>query len=473
MDNHISIERYIILFIPWILALLCIEHPILSYLLAWLGSFFIFYITLTGRIKPLPNDLSIAEQLMRPIFLVQFIFAGYMCCTSIFYFLDLLGYVDFIELNNAYLVAPEKLKLTAQCQRYYCLAHASFVSGILVFMKPSPEPKYTYDRPQLSKLIFRMALIALSVSYSLTLFPDLAQFSHQLNTLSFIAATLALAFAIPERKIWSITFCLFIYGFNAYQALISGFKEPIILSVLILGVFLYPNYKKIVSFTFVPLLLLLFILLPTYNRIFREQAWSDNVAAEQAGLLALEGTLDQDDEDSNWSFFTYRLSEIDMFSKYVQSTPIYIDYYGFDLVQQSLLSVIPRAVWPSKPITEQLVMERVYKAGVINRGSKASAKPAFIVDAYLSGGSLGIFICLFIYGAIAQLIANKAESLFGGYTLGTALLFTGLFQIFWRGQSFEFLINSVFWSYISMLLIFNILRFTNILKLTYDEHFTN
>ncbi|MNK18481.1 hypothetical protein D3C87_366880 [compost metagenome] len=473
MDNQISIERYIILFIPWILALLCIEHPILSYLLAWSGSFFIFYMTLTGRIKSLPQDLSIAEQLMRPIFLVQFIFAGYMCCTSIFYFLDILGYVDFNELSNAYLVDPEKLKLTAQCQRYYCLAHASFVSGILVFMNPSQEPKYTYDRPQLSKLIFRMALITLAISYSLTFFTGLAQFSHQLNTLSFIAATLALAFAIPERKIWSTTFCLFIYGFNAYQALISGFKEPIILSVLILGIFLYPNYKRLVSITFIPLLLLLFILLPTYNRIFREQAWSANVTAEQAGLLALEGTFDQDDEDSNWSFFTYRLSEIDMFTKYVQSTPIYIDYYGFDLLRQSLLSVIPRAVWPSKPITEQLVMERVYKAGVINRGSKASAKPAFIVDAYLSGGSLGIFICLFFYGAIAQLIANKAESLFGGYTLGTALLFTGLFQIFWRGQSFEFLINSVFWSYISMLLIFNILRFTNILKLTYNEHFTN
>jgi hypothetical protein len=466
MDNHLSIERYLILFTPWILALLCIDYPILSYLLAWSGSFFIFYMTLTGRIKPLPNDLSIAEQLMRPIFLVQFIFAGYMCCTSIFYFLDVLGYVDFNSVSDAYLVDQEKLSLTAQCQRYYCLAHASFVTGILVFMNTSLEPKYTYDHSQLSKLIFRMALITIALSISLTFLDGLSQFSHQFNTLSFIAATLALAFAIPEKKIWSTLFCLFIYGFNSYQALISGFKEPIILSVLILGVFLYPNYKKTVFITFVPLLLLLFILLPTYNRIFREQAWSADVAADQAGVFALAATLDQDDPDNNWSFFTYRLSEIDMFTKYVKATPTHIDYYGFDLVQQSLLSMIPRALWPSKPNTEQLVMERVYKAGVIHRGSKASAKPAFIVDAYLSGGAVGIFVCLFIYGAVCQLIANKAETLFGGYILGTALLFTGLFQIFWRGQSFEFLINSVFWSYISMLLIFNAFRFTQILKPT-------
>lgn len=464
MDNRLSVERYIILFIPWILAVLCLDHPILSYLLAWSGSFFIFYLTLTGRIKPLPDDLSIAQQLMRPIFLVQLIFAGYMCCTSIFYFLDVLGYVDFNAVSDSYLVNLEKLKLTAQCQRYYCLAHASFISGILVFMPSSTAPRYTCNHSELSKLIFTIALITLTLSNLLTYFDGLSQFTHQLSTLSFIAATLALAFAIPERKLWSTCFCLLIYGFNLYQALISGFKEPIILSVLILGVFLYPNYKKIVFLTFIPILLLLFILLPTYNRIFREQAWSANVAAEQAGMFALESTLDP---DNNWSFFTFRLSEIDMFTKYVQSTPAYRDYYGFDLVQQALLSIVPRVLWPSKPITEQLVMERVYKAGIIHRGSKASAKPAFIVDAYLSGGTVGIFLSLFIYGAVCQMIANKAETLFGGYVLGTALLFTGLFQIFWRGQSFEFLINSVFWSYISMLLIFWALRFMQILKPTY------
>jgi hypothetical protein len=109
-------------------------------------------------------------------------------------------------------------------------------------------------------------------------------------------------------------------------------------------------------------------------------------------------------------------------------------------------------------------MQRVYNAGVVNRNSSVSAKPAFVVDAYLSGGALGIFIFLFAYGAIAQIIAVKAEKLFGGYILGTALIFSGLFQIFWRGLSFEFLINSVFWSYISMLLIFKVLRSRNILK---------
>jgi len=109
-------------------------------------------------------------------------------------------------------------------------------------------------------------------------------------------------------------------------------------------------------------------------------------------------------------------------------------------------------------------MQRVYDAGVINRNSSVSAKPAYIVDGYLSGGLLGVFLSLFIYGAAAQLISQKAEQLFGGYTLGTALIFSGLFQIFWRGLSFEFIINNVFWSYVSMIVIAKILRSRNILK---------
>jgi hypothetical protein len=179
----------------------------------------------------------------------------------------------------------------------------------------------------------------------------------------------------------------------------------------------------------------------------------------------LNSTLNNDsDEDTNWDFLTYRLSEIDMFTKYVESTPEKVDYYGTQILKQSAIVLVPRVFWPSKPVTEDLVMQRVYDAGVVNRNSDVSAKPAFIVDAYLSYGSIGIFICLFAYGAIAQIISQKCEYLFGGYTLGTALIFSGLFQIMWRGLSFEFLINAVFWSYITMLVIFKIFLSRNILE---------
>ncbi|WP_184545000.1 exosortase Y-associated Wzy-like protein [Mucilaginibacter sp. FT3.2] len=461
------LERIIVLFVPWALAALLGSDYELSYIIAWLGSFLIFFLTLTGWVKPIPDDRSVAEQLMRPIFLVQIIFAGYMACTSIFYFMDVLGYQNFEKVSTT-LVDQDRLQHVAQCQRYYCLGHAAFVTGILMFMDYGTKSKYHISQDKLANLLMMFAVVSFPASILFIRIPGLSQFANQFSSLSFIAGTLALAFAIPLKKIGNTLICIAFYFFNFYQALISGFKEPIIISVLVLGIFLYPNYKKLVAGIFIPILLLLFMFLPTYNRIFRQNAWSGDASADEATQLALDAALGNGDagdvEDSNWGFLVYRLSEIDMFIKFTQSTPKTVDFYGSKLLEQSAMAVIPRIFWPDKPSTEELIMERVYDAGVINRNSTVSAKPAFIVDAYLTFGGLGIFVTMLIYGAVAQIISVKAEKLFGGYILGTALIFSGLFQIMWRGLSFEFLINTVFWSYISMLVIHKILTMSNILK---------
>lgn len=468
MNKQVAIERLLVLYIPWVLAYLFKSDAMFSYSIAWLGSFLIFALTLSGWVKPLPDDRSFADQLMRPLLLVQIIFAGYMCCTSIFYMLNTLGYDNFEKGISYFLVDDEKIALIAQCQRYYCLAHAAFVTGILVFMRyPAPaDRKFKIDIENVAQILFIAALLSLPLSIIFLKLPGLSQFSNQFSSLSFIAGTLALAFAIPQKKLWNTIICIILYFSNFYTALTSGFKEPIIISVLVLGIFLYPTYKKIVLITFIPALLILFVLLPTYAAVFRQNAWSGDTDTDEATQLALDATLGDNStlEDTNWSFLVYRLSEVDMFTDFVQSTPDKIDYYGFDLVKQSAMAIIPRIFWPSKPSTEEVVMERVYNAGVVYRGSSVSAKPAFVVDAYLSGGNWGIIIALFIYGASAQLISQKAEELFGGYLLGTALIFSGLFQIYWRGLSFEFIVNTVFWSYITMLIIHKILLFRNILR---------
>lgn len=465
MENKFSYERLLILYLPCGLSMLFSSEPILSYITAWLGSFFIFYLTLSGKIKPLPNDRTFAEQIMRPIILVQVIFAGYMCTTSIFYMLNIFGYDNFHAPQIVYLPDAVKLLTTAQCQRYYCLGHAAFVSGIIVFMDYPIKQKFKVETTNIANLLFYAAIISFPLSILFLEVPGLSQFSNQFSSLSFIAGTLALAFAIPQKKIGNTLICLFLYFSNFYTALTSGFKEPIILSIMVLGIFLYPNYKKIVLLTFVPALLLLFVLLPTYASTFRQDAWAGDETADEASQAALGAALSSGtgNDDTNWDFMVYRLSEIDMFTLFVQSTPEKVDYYGLTLLKQSVIAITPRIFWPSKPSTEDLVMQRVYTAGVVNQNSNVSAKPAYIVDAYLSGGVLGIFLSLFIYGAAAQYISQKAEELFGGYVLGTALIFSGLFQIFWRGLSFEFIINNVFWSYISMLLIAKILRSRNIL----------
>lgn len=466
MDSTFSYQKLFILYIPWLFSCFISSNPSISYFIAWGGSFFIFYITLSGKIKKLPHDRRFAEQIMRPIFLVQLIFAGYMCTTSIFYWFNTLGYGDFHKPVIATIVNNKQLLLVAQCQRYYCLGHAAFVSGILYFMSYPVERKFKLGNRNIADLLMTTALITYPLSIAFLKIPGLSQFSNQFTSLSFMAGTIALAFAIPEKKAWNTAICLGLYFSNFYTALLSGFKEPILLSVVILGIFLYPSYKKIVLITFLPAVLLLFVLLPTYVNTFRQNAWSGESSTDEASQTALDAALNDgtSNNQTNWNFVVYRLSEIDMFTMFVQSTPDKIDYYGLTLLKQSVIAMVPRIFWPSKPNTESLVMKRVYDAGVVNINSTVSAKPAFIVDAYLSGGGIGVFLFLFIYGASAQLISQKAEQLFGGYLLGTALIFSGLFQIFWRGLSFEFIINNVFWSYVSMLIIAKVLRNRNIIQ---------
>lgn len=460
-------ERFLLLVIPWVASILFSATPIISYFIAWTGSFFIFYISMQGHVRPIPGDLKFSEQLMRPLFLPQIIFAGYMCCTSIFYFMDVLGYENFRAPAPNYFIDLNQLESIAQCQRYYCLGHAAFVTGILTNLKYPVKQKNYLDIKDVATFLLMAALFTIPLSFLFLLIPGLRQFYFQFNSLSFIAGTLALAFAIPLKKPANTILCLILYFINFSQALVSGFKEPIILSVLVLGVFLYPFYKKLVLISVVPLLFALFVVLPLYNRVYRENAWSNELSSEEASDVALEAVLNRDagaEDSSFWGFLTGRLSEISMFSTYVQSTPSKIDFYGIQLVEQAVTVLIPRALWANKPIPEEMVMERVYEAGVIVRGSQVSAKPPFIVDSYLSGGAIGIIIGLFFYGYTMQTISIHAEKLFGGYIIGTAFIFSGLFQILWRGNSFEFLSNSIFWSYISMLFIYWGLRYFKIIR---------
>lgn len=390
-----------------------------------------------------------------------------MCCTSIFYFMSQLGYEYFSKTNSVLAIDYRELSITAQCQRYYCLGHAAFASGILLFMKYPVKSSYHIEKARLANLLLRIAVIAFPVSVFFLKIPGLSQFYFQLSSLSFIAGTLALAFSLPLKKLANTLICMLLYAFNFYQAMTSGFKEPIIISVLVLGIFLYPTYKKLVTIVFVPAILLLFIVLPTYVNAFRQITRTGDETVDDATHLAWDAAVNGDadvQDETNWDFLIFRLSEIDMFAKFVKSTPSQVDFYHFNLIGQSAVALVPRIFWPSKRSTEDIVMERVYAAGVINKNSSVSAKPAFIVDAYLSFGAWGVVVFLFIYGAVAQLISIRAEQLFGGYVLGTALIFSGLFQILWRGLSFEFLINSVFWSYVTMWILFRILRSKNILK---------
>ena len=453
---------YLLLYIPFILSLLTQRSPHIAYLIAYAGSFFIFYLSYSGFIKKLPTDLPVSEQLLRPIFLMQIIFAGYMACTSIFYYLNALGYQYGNYVGSRFFRGDIVYVSIAKVQLFYVLGHAALVHGILAGMRYPIVKRHSIYTHSMSNLLLTTSLICWPLSYAFSRIGGLNQFSVQLSGLSFVAGTIALAFAIREKKKTNILISGGLFILNFIDALSSGFKEPIIIAVLLLGVYLFPIYGKKVIPVFGTLLIALFFVLPTFIGNFRQLAASGTNAIEardqSIDALLQSNDLASDLQDDNWAFLTMRLSEMDMFIKYIGSTPYYVPYYGFSITKGALKTLVPRAIWSSKPDVEALVMERVYRSGTIIRGTSVSAKPAFIVDCYLSGGMLGIFIGLFLYGFIAQKIAQKTEEYFAGYFLGVAVMFAGLFQIFWRGNSFEFLFNSVFWSYITMYIIYTIFK---------------
>lgn len=458
---------YILLYLPYLLSVVLRSLPHTSYLIAWIGSFFIFFVCFKGFIKKLPEDLPILEQLLRPIFFLQVIFAGYMACTSIFYYVNALGYEYFSYVGNRDFLSGDIYKSIALCQRYYVLGHAALTHGLLAAMSYPQKKQYKIYAPSFSNLLLGISVACLPLGYVFSKVGSLNQFSVQLNGLSFVAGTIALAFAIRENKRVNLWASIGLFALNVLSALSSGFKEPIIVCVLLLGTFLLPVYGKKVLPVLIPVLLILFFVLPTFIGNFRKLSseGTDAITARNKSFdkIINNENLVNDLQEDNWGFLTGRLSEINMFIKYSQSTPYFVPYYKMSLLENALQTIIPRFFWPGKPDVEQMVMNRVYEARVVDRDSVVSAKPAFIVDCYLSYGGIGIWIGLFFYGYIAQRLSALAERMFGSYLMGTAVIFAGLFQILWRGNSIEFLTNAVFWSLITMFIIQKLFKARGIL----------
>ncbi len=423
----------------------------MSYCVAWLGSWWILYWVFLSGTFPLPRDARGGVLFLRPMVLTQLILVGYMALSSIFYFADANGYFYF-EFDRNRQVSPEQMDRIAACQRFYCLAHASFVAGLLLVRRRRMRPQWRINRPVNSALLLILTGLWMVLSLAFKVVPGMNQFHAMLERLSLVTSVLALAVALPEGNRKTTLIAAALFGANLAKAFLSGWKEEVIVPVLILCVFVYPYYKKTVLVVGPAVLIFLFTILPTVAGIIRSQAWYGEGNSQAAAEEALKVLQSEESglADTNWAFLKDRISEIGMFVGYVEYVPEQRDYYYFQILAQGLLNVVPRVFYPSKPVTEYVVMERVYEAGIVERHSVVSAKPPLVTDGYLSGGMIGVFITFLLLGLFTEWVAGKAEVLFGSYQLGTCMMFTGLFQTIWRPNCFEFLFNSLLWSLIFM-----------------------
>lgn len=460
-------EKLIIsLFLPYIVSLVFFNSPISSYLIAWTGSLFIFYCSIFSSLSSLNSNEGIMKRVMRPIVLVQIVFAGFMCCTSIFYFLDHIGYEYFTDYNRRNFVVNSGTYELANCQRYCVLAHACLVVGLTWATKKELVVDYRF-RKTTDQLLIPISIIAFIVCILFSRLHSLLQFSLMIRCVAEFSGTLALVKGLYGRNVKMVLFAGGLFLYELINSSVTGYKEGVIIQVILLLFLLFPYYKKLVLILSVPVFAILLYVLPTLVTIIRANVWTGETSSQQARSEAYQilSSPDQLDEikKNNWDFLKDRFSEVGMFTQFVNYVPFHHDYYAFEILENSIIALIPRALWENKPDTEKISMQRVYESGVVNRLSNVSAKTRPIVDGYLSGGTIGICMVMLVYGLIAQTICNQAERYFGGYEIGCIIFFNGIFQQLWRGNNLEFLINNVVYGYVLMLFTFHVLRTLNIL----------
>lgn len=456
-----------IICIPWILATMMYYDPVSSYFIAWTGTFFIFFISIGSSLSYHQRDLPINQQVMRPIVLIQLVFAGFMCSTSIFYFMDHLGYQYLNDVSNATFEANEQTRTIAKCQRLALLAHTAIVTGIIISTrKTTPAFKFIPAIGTTSLLIYTGACSFL-ISQGMSFLPAIIQFKQPMLNISISCSALLLITGIAHRHPRAFIPGAVTFLFNLSWSLFTGYKENILLNFILIAAMAYPYYKKTVIFLSLPALYLLIYLLPVFTAVIRKESWTNRKNKVAAGKAAYQLFTDEEQDEKitldNWEFLRNRFSEIGMFSTYVRQTPDEQPCQGAKILVNTLYALIPRALWKDKPNTEQLAMERVYRAGVAHRESAVSAKTRPVVDAYLIAGAPGVFFAMLLYGILAQSICNQAESLFGGYHFGCVIIFNSLFQNMWRGNTFEFLINNILYAYLLMSIIHWFMHITKIL----------
>lgn len=432
--------------------------PSASYLIAWAGSILLMVYSIYINAKVNNEKL----RFFNPLILSQGLFWGYTAFTSIFYFLDQLGY-EFLETVRY----PNYIEISniANSQKYILFGHACYLTGYFLFQRKPFKQKYLVNISPESyiKLSIVSTILALVI-----LKTPFAQLSTYLNVFSTICAVKYFGYSLDHRQLVWKGFLYFvgilIIGF------LSGMKEGTLFPLIYLGIILYDKYGMgRTSLVFVPLIVAYFYFIPTLNVAVRDATWYGE-------RDALETLTDLNDPDilsadlirkNNWGFLTLRLSEISMLNKYVESVPKRRPYYKFEIVKYGLSTLVPRFLMPSKQSPDVTAQKRAIENGAFVTNSDddfTSAKPQTIADAYMSYGYIGIAITFLIIGFLLAYFAYLLEVKLG-YEVGVTMMFYTLFAVLSRGGPFENLFNSAFYGFVLIFVTIYVFKRLNLIEL--------
>ena len=434
-----------LLFLPWILSCAFAGSAEVSWWVAWTGSIAIFAWVWSGKAGGIDTSVPWRLRIMHPLFLVHGIFAGYGFVTAIFYWLDLNGIAPAGLAGNSF----GRLETAAEAQRFYVLAHASLALGLVIASRPGhcQKRRFRWQGSHASLLLVISALATLA-GLVFEQIPGMGQLAIVFSRLGLVAGAASLGPSLaPSGQQW-LPVSVAINGALLLFAAASGWKEEVLVLLILLGLATFPLFPKL-SVTVGSLLFAAsLIVLPVLSNAIRQSSWDEGMSKKEAlltGVKTLTTSSTQDLTASSWSFATGRLSEAAMFMTYIESVNRGTPREGLAILRQALLAPVPRILWAGKPDLEKQVMQRAYHHGVISEMSVVSAKPHPVVDAYLMGGHAGIFLTFLGLGALGSWAFSYCQSHFGGVFLG-GVFFNGLFSILWRGNCFEFMFGTLFWA---------------------------
>lgn len=435
--------RILIIFLPFIVGFIGREQPEISIAWSLLGSIFIAVVAQTKWFRQAGEDTSTTQHLLRPVSMYHLIFVAYNVLGGGAYALDAAGYTIWASGGVS---GASDLSVISECQRLMLLSHASVTAGMKLAGFRYGKPKYLIPSlPPYSLIVVSFFCLGLGTLASAA--PSLGQLTQKLFIISTTAVSVELAYCIRYRRFNNLVIVLGLLGLNIFQQSVSGWKGNILWIVITLGALLYPFMPKRVVLGGGAFILFWALYFYPFALALRPLVWNEGVERDTAVEISLNQALNMSLEeriDNVWVMLVGRANDMYQFGRYVEFVPANHPYYDFEIVGNATTAVIPRVIWPGKPDLEVVSMQRVYDAGIASDQSIVSAKSNFYQDAYLSWGDGGVVITCLLFGAATIVASRQCEHLFGGYGIGTCLVFTSLFTtMVTQPPNFEYLFAAV------------------------------
>lgn len=460
--------RSFIVYLPCIIALSYSNQPEEAYWIAWGGSLFILAVTFLGIAQNRPKDLGFFEQFFRPYLYMQMMFAVTNCLSSIFYFFHLKGFMFFDRIDND--ITEKAAYSIAEAQFYCLLAHAAYAQGVVLNIAKYGKQKNDFVAKVDSTMLTKISIISFILVVIIGTIGLGNAIGSVLNFMCLMATTLSFVFAIATKRNLLLSSLMFLSIFMYVMSL--GMKEYIIIVLILLTINLFPKYK-LQTIIFALLISNIVIYIPTYVTNVRKIVWYGNGTITEAFEKTYEEAVSTDTDvqeilrKTQWDFLVFRFSEISMLEQYISYVPSQRNFYGVEILINGFKGFIPPIIRPDGKTVDKTAMERVYAAGALDRfvgEAGTSAKPSLIADNYLIGGTFTVVVMSFIYGWLATFFSLLCEKKFGGYTIGTIIIYNAAFSILTKGTCTENMFVSIYYGVIILIALILFSKYYNFFR---------